>query len=194
MGLKTANKEVLIMGKNDERVMETAVCGKPPRRKDLELIKNEAKVRELLGDKFHLNTELVSDGGGYKRKWSLYRRYDDFKVYMSEDNRKIMSSDTNTEEELLDFAKRHRIRSLDDSLYKTFMVYSLICIVLNIASIILNRFDLITPEFHHCLLAFVLGILVVIIPVDIIKAHIDIKNINIKCEEMKQYLIYDNLI
>lgn len=64
-------------------------------------LKNERKIREMLGKNYHL---LVSSEG----EWFLYRKYDDWDKYTSPNNKAIMTSETNTEDELLKFAKEHK--------------------------------------------------------------------------------------
>ena len=64
-------------------------------------LKNERKIREMLGKNYHLS---VSSEG----EWFLYRKYDDWDKYTSPNNKAIMTSETNTEDELLKFAKEHK--------------------------------------------------------------------------------------
>lgn len=64
-------------------------------------LKNERKIRKMLGKNYHL---MVSSDG----KWSLFRKYDDWDKYISPNNKAIMTSETNTEDELLKFAKEHK--------------------------------------------------------------------------------------
>lgn len=64
-------------------------------------LKNERKIRKMLGKNYHLS--VSSDG-----KWSLFRKYDDWDKYISPNNKAIMTSKTNTEDELLKFAEDHK--------------------------------------------------------------------------------------
>lgn len=64
-------------------------------------LKNEEKIRKMLGKNYHL---MVSSD----EKWSLFRKYDDWDKYISPNNKAIMTSETNTEDELLKFAKEHK--------------------------------------------------------------------------------------
>ena len=71
-------------------------------------MKNESKIRRLLGKDYHLcvyykyiTPHDIAD------KWKLYKNYDDIDVYFSNDNKPIMDSEHNTEKELLEFAKTH---------------------------------------------------------------------------------------
>lgn len=63
------------------------------------------KIRKLLGDRFHLCVKY--DDNVEPSEWHLFRRYGDAKVYFSKDNGEIMSSETNTLEDLMEFAKKH---------------------------------------------------------------------------------------
>ncbi len=63
-------------------------------------LKNEGKIRKMLGKNYHLS---VSSEG----EWFLYRKYDDWDKYMSSNNKAIMTNKTNTEGELLKFAREH---------------------------------------------------------------------------------------
>lgn len=68
-------------------------------------MKNEFKIRKLLGNKYHLSISYESDWEN--PKWVLFKKIDDLYAYYSEDNKAIMSSETNTEDELYKFAKEH---------------------------------------------------------------------------------------
>jgi hypothetical protein len=71
-------------------------------------MKNELKIRRLLGSAYHLSVSYSYNCNKEEvTSWRLYRVYDDSCVYLSKDNKVIMSSENNTEEELLDFAKTH---------------------------------------------------------------------------------------
>lgn len=63
-------------------------------------LKNEGKIRKMLGKNYHLS---VSSEG----EWFLYRKYDDWDKYMSANNKAIMTNKTNTEGELLKFAREY---------------------------------------------------------------------------------------
>ncbi len=64
-------------------------------------LKNERKIRKMLGKNYHLS---VSSEG----EWLLFRKYDDWDKYTNPNNKAIMTSETNTEDELLKFAKEHK--------------------------------------------------------------------------------------
>ena len=71
-------------------------------------MKNEAKIRKLLGKRFHLSVSY--DGKNLEiTEWKLFKKYENGDpVYYSNDNKAIMTSDTHTEEELYKFAKSHQ--------------------------------------------------------------------------------------
>ena len=67
-----------------------------------EIIKNENKIRKLLGNDYSLKTSITFTIQKEKRNhWDLYSDKD---IYLE---RPIMTSETNTEKELLKFAKKH---------------------------------------------------------------------------------------
>lgn len=68
----------------------------------IEIIKNENKIRKLLGNDYCLETSVVFPIQKERRgRWALYSDKD---IYLE---RPIMTSETNTEKELLKFAKKH---------------------------------------------------------------------------------------
>lgn len=72
------------------------------------MMKNESKIRRLLGKDYHLRVNIEWDENmNPKYTWKLFRRYNDSKMYFCEDNKAIMTSEDNTEEDLLKFAKEH---------------------------------------------------------------------------------------
>lgn len=68
-------------------------------------MKNEFKIRRLLGNNYHLGTELKEDG---TYAWKLYRKYESNDLYFSKFNKAIMTSEDSTEKDLLKFAKKNR--------------------------------------------------------------------------------------
>lgn len=71
-------------------------------------MKNESKIRRLLGYDYHLCVyyDCITPYDTIIQ-WKLYKNYDDIDVYFSNDNKPIMDSEHNTEKELLEFAKTH---------------------------------------------------------------------------------------
>lgn len=66
-------------------------------------LKKLDELRKYTKDKYHfcVSTNLE------KNEWQLYRRYIDQDVYFSQDNKAIMTSETNTIEELEKYLKEH---------------------------------------------------------------------------------------
>ena len=86
------------------------------------------EIRRLLGDRFHLCEEISF--GEDICKWSLFYKYDDLKVYFSPDNKKVMSSETNTIDELYEFAKNHYKMNIFSVLCKSlFAMTTALCVV-----------------------------------------------------------------
>ena len=98
-------------------------------------MKKEQEIRKLLGKDYHLSIE--TDGKELKR-WILFKKYKDTDVYFSKDNKPIMSSEENTEEELYEFAKKHHrldYRKVEDRV----IIISLICVfILSIINIFID--------------------------------------------------------
>lgn len=68
-----------------------------------EQFKKLSNLRKYTKDKYHLGIEDDTKN----ITWSLYRNYIDQDVFMSEDNKAIMTSKTNTIEELEKYLKEH---------------------------------------------------------------------------------------
>lgn len=73
-------------------------------KKEIKDMDKYNKIRKFLGKDYHLSITCNFDGPD---KWVLYKNYNDPKIYFSEDNTPIMTSEKNTIEELLIFAKQH---------------------------------------------------------------------------------------
>ena len=103
-------------------------------------MKNESKIRKLLGNDYHLGVEINWNNYDYEiTNWKLFRRYNDSKMYFSTDNKAIMTSEENTEEELLKFAKEYHKYNYTrvHGSYRT-IVAAIVAIVL-IANIFINN-------------------------------------------------------
>ena len=93
----------------------------------------EKEIRKLLGNRYHLT--ISYDKNLELERWILFRKYYDSKIYFSEDNEAIMSSDKNTWEELYEFAKKHH--KVDDNMKtrRIIMIMAWINCFLSIANI-----------------------------------------------------------
>ena len=95
-------------------------------------MKNEWKIRGMLDiKKYHLCTSNTGE-------WSLYRYYDNWEMYMSPDNKPIMTHKTHTEKDLLKFAKERRIIDAGISNSITRIVLCYINLLICVASIMLD--------------------------------------------------------
>lgn len=95
--------------------------------------KLERKVRKLLGNDYHLCVTVdVNKGDG----WKLFKYYENEKKYLSDINTPLMTSETNTDKELLKFAKEHHRISLPRVLVTTNLIIGIICLII----LILNMF------------------------------------------------------
>lgn len=98
-------------------------------------MKNEKEIRKLLGKDYHLS--IVTDGKELKQ-WILFKKYKDTDVYFSKDNKSIMSSEENTEEELYEFAKKHHRLDYREVEARV-RIISLICVfILSIINIFID--------------------------------------------------------
>ncbi len=121
------------------------------------------KIRKLLGKDYHLCIGIrLSLDDGLEITWSLYKYYDDIDLYVSKDNKFIMTSETHTFEQLYDFAKNHH--KID--IYKTtnivmlcFVSFALVLSTINLflANSII-RAIVYTIDFTVVVEAFILSI------------------------------------
>lgn len=137
--------------------------------------KDFGEIRKLLGRQFHL---CISYDNLINPKWSLYRNYIDSKVYFSEDNEVIMSSETNTIDELYEYAKKHN--RIDEHFFigKMFVIIASILFI----SMIINE-----AFFHNEMLTgFILGGDIMIICYSSISHIIWNNNYKVEMLELKE--------
>lgn len=135
-------------------------------------MKNEKKIRRMLGDKYH----LCSDNEGW---WVLYKYYKDADIYFSPDNKSIMSSDTHTEEDLMKYLKSHAEWDLHTAMMKYDFVLSLLVFPLALANIFLGNMFL-----RGVLLALVLMLVGVTIVNNVVMMH----NNKVQLTEFREYM------
>lgn len=103
-------------------------------------MKNENKIRRLLGNEYHLcvNYIFVNPCDNIIQ-WKLFKQYTDSDIYFSKDNKPIMDSEHNTEKELLQFAKEHhKIDEYRAMAIARIIILWLVCI-LSIINVIINK-------------------------------------------------------
>lgn len=95
-----------------------------------------SKIRKLLGKDYHLS---ITCNFEVPDEWFLFKKYNDLKIYFSNDNEPIMTSKKNTIEELLAFAKQHhKIDEHSAMNYFRLVVLSLV-LVLAIVNCFINN-------------------------------------------------------
>lgn len=145
-------------------------------------MKKEAKIRKMLGNNYHLNSD--SDGN-----WKLFRKYSDWELYMSNNNPAIMTSENNTEEELYKFAKEHYVWN------ELIIIDKLIIIILSINLIIIFMNILIFNNKLISHLTCCTAILMLIISIAIYEInHHNLKvKWDIRCEDFKRESVKNEL-
>ena len=95
-------------------------------------MKKELEIRQLLDYKeYHLYTSTKFELNEKITTWKLFKKYDG---WIGDGSKPIMTSETHTEEELLEFAKKHKEYKLVDFL-KMFLIvpiFTLIMCVVNL--------------------------------------------------------------
>ena len=135
-------------------------------------MKNERKIRRMLGEKYH----LCSDNEGW---WVLYRYYRDTELYFSPDNKSIMSSDTHTEEDLIKFLKTHAEWDLHTAMMKYDFVLSLLVFPLALVNMFLGNMFL-----RGALLTLVL----MLVGITIINNTVMIHNNKVHMTEFREHM------
>lgn len=88
------------------------------------------KIREMLGDRFHLAVETDLND---KFDWSLFRKYENCDpIYWSADNKAIMRGTERDIDKLYEYAKNHKVYDIEkiDRRYNTILIYvaMLLCV------------------------------------------------------------------
>lgn len=135
-------------------------------------MKNEKKIRRMLGTKYHLCT----DNEGW---WVLYRYYNDADLYFSPDNKAVMSSDTHTEEDLIKYLKKHGEWDLHIVIMNCNFVISLLVLFLSIVNVFLR----ITT-----LRGIIFGWLLMSLTISIINNCVMHHNSNVTMREFQEHL------
>ena len=143
-------------------------------KKDIEKI---SEIRALLGNDYHLSVKY-SIFESKIQEWKLYRNYNDTKVYFSPDNKLIMSNETNTIDDLYNFAKKHH--KIDEHLYmsKFNIIIAFICMGLVILNIVFFNNDV--------LRGFIFGIDFMIIISSLLSHNIWNKNLKVNMLELQE--------
>lgn len=146
-----------------------------------EVMKLEKKIRELLGNDYHLN--VAYDENLEIKEWHLHRKYNDANVYFSDDNKEIMSSENYTLEDLYGFAKKHHKIAIVPTYNKIIIFVILGLFILSLINAILWK--------NSMLSYFIIGFDIAIIFVDILLFILDDKNFNVDMLELHEYFERD---
>lgn len=134
------------------------------------ILKNEAKIRKLLGNQFHL---CVDNYGN----WKLFRKYDNSKLYFSTENIDIMNSNNNSEKELLRFAKKNRRYDADKVIFNTTLTIVWLNVILASVNIFINS---------EVIRGFILGIDFLALWQSLIKMVVSNHNLKCKTKALKE--------
>ena len=145
-------------------------------------MKNETKIRQLLDYKeYHLNTRVTFELGETKTTWKLYKKYDN---WISDGSKPIMTSETHTEEELYQFAKKHKKYYLTDFI-RLLLIIPIFTLIMCVINIFIN---------NDVLREMIWGLEIATILMLIIETFIVIRNGKVQKLEFKEYLerVYEN--
>lgn len=134
------------------------------------ILKNEAKIRKLLGNQFHL---CVDNYGN----WKLFRKYDNSKLYFSTENIDIMNSNNNSEKELLRFAKKNRRYDADKVIFNTTLTIVWLNVILASVNIFINS---------EVIRGFIFGIDFLALWQSLIKMVVSNHNLKCKTKALKE--------
>lgn len=144
------------------------------------------KIRKLLGKDYHLCTGIrLSSDDELEISWSLCKYYDDIDLYVSKDNKPIMTSKTHTSKQLYDFAKKHHKIDIYKTTNIVMLCFASFALVLSTINLFLSnsiiRAIVCTINFTALVEVFILSI------VQSKNCQVDIRNSieNFKKIEMK---------
>lgn len=134
-------------------------------------MKNERKIREYLGDRYHLFVEYKSQE---EIIWKVYRKYEG---WMFDNSKPVLEGDKSTEDELLNFAKKHRDYNESLILSKSMIIIATINLFIAVANCFFK---------NVFLRGFVYGVNLTIILLSFIKLRISSKRLKVSELELKE--------
>ena len=137
----------------------------------------ESKIRKLLGNEYHLCSHYE---GLNLEKWYLFKKYKNPKIYFNDINKPVMTSESNTIDDLYEFAKKHHKIDVTKSIL---MVNTIICFV----SMIVLALNIIFFN-NDFIRYFILGIDIAIIIIDIVIYKVNNHNFDVDMLEYKEML------
>ena len=99
-------------------------------------MKKEIKIRRLLGDNYHLYVSREEN----KTTWKLFEKFKlpEF-IYMSEENKPIMTSEDSPEKDLLKFAKKHGTYDFEKACLEKTKIIAHIAFIMAIVNLLFIR-------------------------------------------------------
>lgn len=144
-----------------------------------EELKKLGELRKYTKDKYFLCISNYLE----KNEWTLYRRYVDQDVYFSKDNKPIMTSETNTIEELEEYLKKHYEPSFWDVVNKFSLYIMAVLWILYIAILIIFKES---TYFSGFLLGgLVINLVYLVISARLMQRHYDVVFLELKEESDK---------
>ena len=143
-------------------------------------MKNERKIREYLGDRYHLNVQYTENG---EIKWKLFKKYNG---WLYDNSEAIMTGDKSTEDDLIKFAKKHRDYNESLILSKSMIIIATINLFIAVANCFFK---------NVFLRGFVNGANFIVILISFIKIRISSKRLKVselECKEALERLMKEN--
>lgn len=137
----------------------------------------ERKIRKLLGNEYHLCSHYE---GLNLEKWFLFKNYKNPKIYFNNINKPIMTSETNTIDDLYEFAKNHHKIDVTKSILMFNTIICFISMIVLTLNIIFFKNDFVRY--------FVLGIDFAVIIIDIVIYVVSNHNFDVDMLEHKEIL------
>ena len=138
----------------------------------------EKNIIKLLGNEYHLCTHYDEELN--LKYWVLHRHYKDPKIYFSDLNKPIMTSDDSTIDDLYNFAKKHHKINIQRAAVMVNLIITYICLII----LILNSFIFNSDFIRY----FVLGMDIEIIIINLVLWKFDNHNFNVDMLELKEVI------
>lgn len=135
-------------------------------------MKNERKIREYLGDRYHLIIFMGIGKDTYT--WKLYRKYNG---WLYDNSKPVLEGDKSTEDELLRFAKKHRDYNESLILSKSMIIIAIISLFVAVANCFFK---------NVFLRGFVNGANFIVILISFIKMKVSSKRLKVSELELKE--------
>lgn len=140
-------------------------------------MKKEHKIRKLLGRNYHL---CIIDTTG---EWKLFKKYPVWEMYLNENNKPIMTSEDSTEEDLYNFAKKHKKYDIGIVVSRIGTLTIEITLILKVLTKILFKMNL-----SSLFLGLVLGEFIIFVIFEVFNIHnLQVESLELE-EDFERYL------